>query len=100
MGSFPAQGTSLDVLSHSCPCISAQETVPDALLGRGVETFLSVSTLDKTKITKWISSLPMVLELVATPPSGAKKKRGGDLKCLSLFHFSISLSNSSVFDME
>lgn len=75
--------------------------MPDALLGRGVATFLSVSTVDKTKITKWMSSLPMVLELVATPPSGAKKKKGGlDLKCLSLFHFSISLSNSSAFDME
>lgn len=49
-------------------CVSCQETMPDTLLGLGYgDIYVCVSTLDKTKITKWICSLSMTLELVALP---------------------------------
>lgn len=62
---------------------------------------MSVSTLDKTKITRWTSSMPRMWEFggfASEYPVKEKNKR--DLKCFSLLHFSSFHSNFSVFGME
>lgn len=84
-----------ELLFHSYPCISGQETMPDALLGLGNgDILVCVSTLDKTKITTGISRLPMMLELVALLVIiPCKKMRIWN----AFFYYSIFLSSSFSF---
>ena len=62
---------------------------------------MCVSTLDKTKITRWISSLPRMWEFGGFDSDyPVKEKNKRDLKCFSLLHFSSFHSNFSVFGIE